>query len=58
MQLAGWSSAPKLLGIKVSDRHLVPVISRTRVSPRGRVAVVTGGAGAIGTAITKALQEA
>jgi NAD(P)-dependent dehydrogenase (short-subunit alcohol dehydrogenase family) len=27
-------------------------------SLRGRIAVVTGGAGAIGTAITKALQEA
>src|SRR5712664_2108063 len=27
-------------------------------SARGRIAVVTGGAGAIGTAITKALQEA
>jgi len=27
MQLPGWPSAPKLLGIKVRDGHLVPVIS-------------------------------
>ena len=29
------ASAPKLLAIKVSGCHLVPVISRTRVSPTG-----------------------
>jgi hypothetical protein len=30
MQLAGWLSNPKLIGIKVSGCHLAPVISRTR----------------------------
>ena len=33
-------------------------MTTARDSLRGRIAVVTGGAGAIGTAITKALQEA
>jgi len=35
MQLAGWLSAPKLLGIKVSGCHLVPVISRATVPRTG-----------------------
>ena len=37
MQLAGWLSAPQLVGIKVSGGHLVPVI--VRAGGRGRRAV-------------------
>jgi hypothetical protein len=37
--LAGWSSAPKLLGIKVSDRHLDRVISQTRAAGIGCLCV-------------------
>jgi len=33
MQLTGWSSAPKVLGIKVSGCHLVPVISPASSAP-------------------------
>ena len=46
MQLAGWLSAPKLLGIKVNGCHLVPVISRTKVltaDVSGRCAGVSRG---------------
>src|SRR6202034_2688020 len=35
MQLADWSSGPKLLGAKVSDPHHVLVISRIGVSQTG-----------------------